>query len=310
MAAVTTTKSKLVALFKELSVDTAGEWDAPKLQKRAEGGLAKYLEPGQVLEGEVKELFDAIEAANKEQEDITVTDDTAPEPKKPAKKPAKETPAGKPAAAPTTANAGKKSGGSGGGKPAPAADPAPKKKPAAKRAGGWKPGDPPLPFDEARGPGVIRSLVDLLKAATPEKPLTKEKAVEELVAKFPDRKSEKIKTTVSNQIPSRLRIVRGIHVWSNAGGYWIDGDGKKPQKDRVRPNSRTKESDVPTPKSGGKPAATKTSPGAKPTGKPAAKPAASPVKTGAAGKGGKAVDAKKTAAGKAMSKAQGGGKKK
>jgi hypothetical protein len=304
MAAVTTTKTALVSLFKLLSVDTAGEWPADKLRQRAEGGLAKYLEPGQVLPEPEKTLFDQIEAANKEQEDITVTDDTPEAKKKPtAKATAKQRIESRQAVKEAAATAS----------PKPTA-PAGKPKPAAvakpKRAGGWKPGDPPLPFDETRGPGVIRTLVDYLKAASPDKPLTKEAAVAKLKAAFPDRDEAKLTTTVNNQIPSRLRIVRGIHVWSNATGYWIAGDGKTPQKDKIRPTTQPKESQVKNAaKAGSKPAATKTQPGAKPTGKPAAKPAATPVKNGPAGKGGKAVNAKGTVAGKAMAKASAGKKK-
>lgn len=285
MPAVTAPASKLVKLFVILGVDTAPEWPTKKLQEKAEGGLKKYLEDGFEFEDtDLQDLYNSVEAANKEQEDITITEDRpefAGKEKKPAKKEATTQPAAKPKvgkAQPAKAQPAKAA--ASGTSSTTKADPKPKR----ASTGGWKPGDPPLPFDEARGPGVLRSIRDLLMAASEKKPITKEAVVAELKKEFPDRDVAKLAVTVSNQIPSRLRIVRGLHVWRSEQGYWIPGDGSKPQPKKesvAKPKPEPKKKESPkvtttTPKPAAK-AAPKT-PAKPPAKAPAKKPAAKPAK--------------------------------
>lgn len=269
----TVKQSQLVKLFLALGVDTATEWSLKRLKEKAEAGLKKFIPEGQeVADPELRKLYEEIEAANAEQDEITVVEDAVnaeggkriPDPKKPAAKPK----AGPPAA-PATANPAAPA------KPAPKKPAAAKPEPAAKpkKRGGWQPGDPPLAFDLNRGPGVISSLVEFLKKANAEKPLTKAAAVEKLHAKFPTRDRLQLTTTVNNQMPSRLRIVRGIHLHKDGkGGYWIEGDGQTPQKNPPKPANAPP---VPKPKAQPAAQAKATTPA-----KPAAKPA--PAKKSAA----------------------------
>lgn len=222
-------KSEVVQLFDTLGVpDTAGlppEKFAAKITR-----MAKYTpEEGAASINPVAAgaLFEKIIAANTAGETVEVEDDGVK--KKTPAKAAKPEPAAKKGA--------KK-------KAVKTDEPAPKKKGKKKvgrprdpnATGGWTPESGPLAF--AEGGSVIKTIVDILKAAGEKgKPVTKEAIHEKMKKAFPDRDHAKMFTTMSNQVPSRLRIVRGIHVWKTqvkqgdvmATAYWIEGTGAKAQ---------------------------------------------------------------------------------
>lgn len=69
---------------------------------------------------------------------------------------------------------------------------------------------------------VINELVRLLRAATPEKPLSKDVLVDLLAARFPTRPRKSLANTVKIHVPSRLRVYRLLPVLQNHGGFWIE----------------------------------------------------------------------------------------
>jgi hypothetical protein len=72
-------------------------------------------------------------------------------------------------------------------------------------------------------PGVITRIVELLRAATKKKPITKEEILADLVKQFPDRVPQAMKSTISSQVPSCLKTEKGLIVKTNGkGGYWLD----------------------------------------------------------------------------------------
>jgi len=93
----------------------------------------------------------------------------------------------------------------------------------------------------AKGAGVIYQITKLLATAArgrhdkkTNQPagITREALHKKLIAHFPDRDVAKMWTTVNNQVPSRLRLVRGLDVRrnENTGGYYLVGDAPKPVK--------------------------------------------------------------------------------
>jgi hypothetical protein len=78
----------------------------------------------------------------------------------------------------------------------------------------------------AQRPGVLHVMQQLLYEASSKKPITKKQIVEHLAKAFPERDAEQMKKTVSMQVPSGLRIEKGLEV-SHADtplgrGYWLD----------------------------------------------------------------------------------------
>lgn len=103
----------------------------------------------------------------------------------------------------------------------------------AIRRGGYydKYRENPTPIS-TRGAGVIRYIVRLLAEAGakggkegPPDGVHLETLHRKLCAKFPNRDANKLWTTLRNQVPSRLRLVRGLDVQRNAktGGYYYAG---------------------------------------------------------------------------------------
>jgi hypothetical protein len=73
-----------------------------------------------------------------------------------------------------------------------------------------------------KGPGVIATLLDDLRKATKDKPLTKEALLERLTKKFPDREPDSMKKTINCQVPGRIAKEQGVKVHRNEeGGFWI-----------------------------------------------------------------------------------------
>jgi hypothetical protein len=85
---------------------------------------------------------------------------------------------------------------------------APKRTPKSAPAKGPKP------------PGVISSIVELLSAASKEKPITKDQLVERLAKRFPDRDPKAMRVTCNVQLGSRIERERGIKLHKSEDGYW------------------------------------------------------------------------------------------
>ncbi len=95
-------------------------------------------------------------------------------------------------------------------------------KKALDKKKGVKPVKPPKPDDRKKPNGVIATIVNTLRKATEKRPVTKERILEVLVKKFPDRSPLKMMSTVSSQVPSGLRVGKSLEVHKNDKGYWLD----------------------------------------------------------------------------------------
>ena len=93
--------------------------------------------------------------------------------------------------------------------------------PAAK-AGGAKPkAAKAAKVPTERKPGVISTILDILKAASEKAPVKKEDIVAKLAATFPDRDEDGMRKTVNVQVPTRLGSDKGVTVQKNENGYWV-----------------------------------------------------------------------------------------
>ena len=99
--------------------------------------------------------------------------------------------------------------------PTPAAD-----KPTAAKAKGKK-APPAKAATEAKGPGVIASIIEFLSAANAKRPLSKADLLAKLEARFPDRETTAMRRTINCQLPTRLRAEKELDVRKNDDGYWI-----------------------------------------------------------------------------------------
>lgn len=76
-------------------------------------------------------------------------------------------------------------------------------------------------------PGVVARIVEILRAASKKKPVTKEEVLKRLVEAFPERSPQAMKSTVASQIPSCLRIEKGLIVETDKkGGFWLPPEKK------------------------------------------------------------------------------------
>lgn len=71
------------------------------------------------------------------------------------------------------------------------------------------------------GPGKIETIIKLLKAASKKNPITKDEILDELVKVFGEEDREKMKKTISLQVPTFLRSMKELDVQKNEEGYWI-----------------------------------------------------------------------------------------
>jgi hypothetical protein len=81
--------------------------------------------------------------------------------------------------------------------------------------------DNPLKFSG----GVAEALFKMLHRAGRKRPVTRRDAHARLVARFPDYDPDDLWVFVVNQLPNRLRTVRGLKLCRNAKsprGYWIE----------------------------------------------------------------------------------------
>lgn len=94
----------------------------------------------------------------------------------------------------------------------------PAKEKLAKAASGKKVGS----ATPGKGPGVIAAILDILKATSETKPVTKEDMLKQLGEKFPDRELDSMKATINVQIPSRMSKEKGVTIVKGDKGYYIE----------------------------------------------------------------------------------------
>lgn len=256
--------TRMVALLAACGVDSVQSWPISKLRAKVDSGVKKYKDADTKLKDpELEKLYGELVEAERNKQEIDIEDDL-PKKEGAVKKPAAEKP--EPKAEKSNAKKGE-----GSGKKATAE----KEKPARKRessgertAPSWA--DLTKTWEKTpqeltdRGPGVVRYIIEQLKKADDgsdaPKGITKDDLHKKLVAKFDDRDPEKMRTTLNNQIPSRLLLVRHIHVWKGSGkegktGYFIRGEGMKAQPASMVPKKAKKEKPVVEKVAGGKPKA-------------------------------------------------------
>jgi hypothetical protein len=74
-------------------------------------------------------------------------------------------------------------------------------------------------------PGVIESIIEILRQHDESNPISKPAIVQDLVIRFPDRSENSMKSTVDQQVSSKLRKERGLMVRKNNRGYWLPRSG-------------------------------------------------------------------------------------
>jgi hypothetical protein len=77
------------------------------------------------------------------------------------------------------------------------------------------------PKPSEKKPGVFKVIIDVLRHASPLSPVTKDGILEALKESFPDREEDGMKATINTQVPSGLRIRKGLIVEKNDRGYWL-----------------------------------------------------------------------------------------
>lgn len=250
-------------LFKALTFKTADTWDSDMLLKKIAKLPTIPEEELEVKDEDLAKLRDKLIAAVKAKEEITITTEAAEETPKSEKS---EKKAKKPAAddddddepAPKKQKAAAKD------EEEEDEEPAPKKKakpaadeddeeededakPAKKKAAAADDDDeeeeeapkkkgkaPPKSAGGEGKPGVIATIVNTLKAATEDKPVTKKKILKVLVAAFPDRDESSMQKTVNVQVPNRVKADKKLNVVSvelegGKVGYYI-AEGKVAKK--------------------------------------------------------------------------------
>ncbi len=68
------------------------------------------------------------------------------------------------------------------------------------------------PQPTAPKPGVVQTVVDMVQAATPDNPISKDEILAALVKQFPERKLESMKASVATLVPGDLRRVKALDV--------------------------------------------------------------------------------------------------
>lgn len=204
-------RGEMIRLFVALGVDTATDWDDTRLVQKVESGMAKFREADAPLDADLDALFNEVVAAQGTGDTVEIVADdaepgaTADEPA-PAKKRGRAKPAAK--------------------------KPARKKAASADKKVTWGYRDDPLPVPTE---GVMAFVVAQLKKAGLGKEkegapagIHKNRLIELMAKKFPERTPEKMMTNLNNLVPGRL--YREYHVYAirnpATGGYYIVGDGR------------------------------------------------------------------------------------
>lgn len=92
------------------------------------------------------------------------------------------------------------------------------KTPAAEKAAVNAKAEP----KKAKGPGVIQTIIQVLRTGSKKAPLSRDAILDRLVPVFPERERASMRGTVSSQVPSALLAEKGIVVSTDGkGGYWL-----------------------------------------------------------------------------------------
>lgn len=76
-----------------------------------------------------------------------------------------------------------------------------------------------------RGVGIKEVVLDMLRAASAEKPVTKDKIHDKLVKKFPDHKEQSLRETINYYIPGYLTR-GGCKIGKSDRGFWLADEPK------------------------------------------------------------------------------------
>lgn len=188
------TQEQAVSIFAALDIPAAAKWTPARLQAKL-NKLDEMVDEDADFEPEVAKLAGDIMAELKEGGEVELAESN-----------------GAPAA---TKGKGKAAAKGKGKEEAPAGKKAAKK----GKADGKK--------KEDKGPGVIASIVEFLKAASSKSPLTKDQLADKLAKRFPDRERESMLRTINVQVPNRLKTDKELDVKAKDGaegepkGYWI-----------------------------------------------------------------------------------------
>tara|TARA_R100000808_G_scaffold6960_1_gene20340 strand:- start:4095 stop:4685 length:591 start_codon:yes stop_codon:yes gene_type:complete len=186
-------------LFVDLGFPTASKWSAARLEKKIEG-LPDIIDEDTEA-GDSEDLLEKILAALDDDEGVKVVDSV------PTEKEEEEVEV-------------KFILGPGEG------DKPPKKKKKKKEEPKEEPKEESKPLPEKkpiRKGGVIATIVEILEAASEKKPITKEDILGKLIKKFPGKEPASMMSTIKTQVPSRLKLAKGIIVEkNNEGGWWIN----------------------------------------------------------------------------------------
>lgn len=213
-------RSAAVSLLVALGALTAGKWALPKVLGKLKK-IDDLVDDSTTLAEDDDALLKAVRKANEAEEDIEIEDDTTKDKPKSKKSKSKKSAKKAKAEAETDEEDGEtedsneeeeaEEEGDDKSKKATKKDKAKVKKTKEKKA---------------KGPGVIDSIVSILKGASMKEPVTKEEIHKQLCKLFPERNKDSMKTTVGIQVPSRLGKDRVITVKKNENGYWIPKNKK------------------------------------------------------------------------------------
>lgn len=71
-----------------------------------------------------------------------------------------------------------------------------------------------------KGPRVIGSIVEFLRAAAKDKPLSKEALLDKLAKRFPDRDADAMRKTINCQLGKRIEEEQNLKLHKGDDGYW------------------------------------------------------------------------------------------
>lgn len=217
--ALNVSKQSCVDLLTALEYEGVEKWSIEKITKKMLTLPKNTDKDTDAGEAALNEMLDDVLKELKDGGDITITEDEAEDDEEgaeaanegeeePEEKPAKKNKKGdkksaKPEKAEKKSDKGKD-----------------KKKGKAKKPAKEK------KEPKEKKPGVIASIVEILKTGSAKKPLTKTQIHDRLKKKFPDRPEASMWTTINIQVPSRLRVDRNVVVQKNTEGYWVNPNEK------------------------------------------------------------------------------------
>lgn len=190
-------KVQLVELFGAMGALSAAKWNNKKLAEKAVALVDMELDEFELNDEQQKLVMEIMEAVKAGVELCIVGNDV------PAKKAKKAKPA-----------------------PVELPEPEPELPAVVEEPAAVEP--EPEPVDEkpavteqpAKSPPVIKSIIAILQAASERKPLTKEKVLEQLVLRIPNRPATSMAKTITAQIGYHLPS-KGYSIGKNENGYWL-----------------------------------------------------------------------------------------